>query len=150
MRGRLPISGLVPPLFACAALVALAGCGSGGRYKNDPRPPAPIVITAAITPDRVSVSPAKFGAGPISLVVTNQTEKSQRLAISRAVNGSQQASGETGPINPHDTASLKADVDPGSYTVTVDGGSSSGNDIKPAKMRVGSERASAQNDLLQP
>jgi hypothetical protein len=132
---------------ACAALVALAGCGNSKTFKNDPRPPSPIVITAAILPDRVSVSPVHFGAGPISLVITNQTETSQRLTIQKAVNGQQQASGETGPINPHDTASLKADVDPGDYSVTVAGSS---GDIKPAKMTVGPERPSAQNDLLQP
>lgn len=146
MRGRPAISGLAAPCCAAAAVAALAGCGNGGTFKNNPRPPAPIVITAAITPTSVAVSPAKFGAGPISLVVTNQTERSQRLAISQLVNGGQQRIGETGPINPNDTASLKSDLDPGSYTVTADGGPG----IKPAKVHVGHERPSAQNDLLQP
>jgi hypothetical protein len=145
MRGRLDTSRLVVPGAVCAAALAMLGCGSGSSYKNQPRPPSPIVITAAIVPGQVSVSPTHFGAGPISLVVTNQTEKSQRLTIAREVNGQLQQSGETGPINPHDTASLKADVDPGSYRVSVDGGG-----IKPAKLNVGKQRPSAQNDLLQP
>jgi hypothetical protein len=145
MRGRLDTSGLVVPGAVCAAALVMLGCGSGGTYKNQPRPPAPIVITAAITPGQVSVSPTHFGAGPISLVITNQTQKSQRLTIARQVNGQLQQTGETGPINPQDTASLKADVDPGSYTVSVDGGG-----VKPAKLRIGKQRASAQNDLLQP
>jgi hypothetical protein len=147
MRGRLVSWRFVGLSAASLATVALSACGNDKTFKNNPRPPSPIVITAAILPDRVAVSPAHFGAGPISLVVTNQTETSQRLAIARAVNGSQQASGETGPINPHDTASLKADVDPGEYTVKVD---SSSDGIKPAKLRVGVQRPSAQNDLLQP
>jgi hypothetical protein len=145
MRGRLERSRLAVPGALCAVALVVAGCGNSGTYKNQPRPPSPIVITAAITPGQVSVSPTRFGAGPISLVVTNQTHKSQRLTISREVNGQLQRDSETGPINPNDTASLKADVDPGSYTVAVDG-----NDIKPAKLQVGKERASAQNDLLQP
>ena len=146
MRGPLATSRLVVPCAAFAAVAgAVSGCGNDDQYKNTPRPPSPIVITAAITPDRVSVSPTKFGAGPISLVVTNQTGKSQQLKLAKRVNGQEQANGETGPISPHDTASLKADVEPGDYTVSVDGAS-----IKPADLRVGEERASAQNDLLQP
>jgi hypothetical protein len=145
MRGPLDRSRLAAPALALAAAAFVVGCGSSGTYKNRPRPASPIVITAAITPDTVSVSPKNFGAGPITLVVTNQTEKSQRLTLSRQVNGQPQANGETGPINPHDTASLKADVDPGDYTVSVDG-----NSIEPAKLTVGEERKSAQNDLLEP
>ena len=146
MRGPLDRSRLAAPAFALAATAAFAtGCGGSDTYKNQPRPPSPIVITAAITPDSVSVSPKNFGAGPITLVVTNQTEKSQRLTLARQVNGQSQANGETGPINPNDTASLKADVDPGDYTVSVDGDA-----IEPAKLTVGEERKSAQNDLLEP
>ncbi len=147
MRGGSAISRVVLSGAACAAVLAVAGCGGSKSYKNEPRPASPIVVTAAITPDGVSVSPRKFGAGPISLVVTNQTEKSQRLTLARQVNGQTQANGETGPINPHDTASLKADVDPGDYTVSVD---ESGSAIKPAQVEVGEPRASAQNDLLEP
>ena len=55
--------------------LALGGCGSSSAdYKNDPRPPSPIVITGYIDDQRVSVSPRSLGAGPISLIVTNQTE----------------------------------------------------------------------------
>jgi hypothetical protein len=145
MRGPLDPSRAGAPFVALVASVVIAGCGGSDTYKNNPRPASPIVITAAITPKGVSVSPTHFGAGPISLVVTNQTESSQRLTIAREVNGQQQPNGETGPINPHDTASLKADVDPGDYTVSVDG-----NSIKPAKLTVGEKRKSAQNDLLEP
>jgi len=43
------------------------------------------------------------------------------------------------------TASLKADLNPGSYQVHVKGGG-----IRPASVTVGRERESAQNELLQP
>jgi len=140
MRSALRIS-------AAVAVVAVAGCGSSGSYKNEPRPPAPLVITAAILPDKVSVSPAHFGAGPVSLVVANETDASQQIKIVRSVNGQTQdlPPDQTGPINPHDTASLKADIDPGDYIVKV-----VATGIKPAKVSVGPKRASAQNQLLQP
>jgi len=130
---------------ALCAVLAVTGCGGGHSYKNTPRPPQTLVITAAILPDKVSVSPSRFGAGPISLTVANETEASQRVSIVRRVNGQEQANEQTGPINPHDTATLKADVDRGAYVIRVEG-----DRIAPATVSVGTRRRSAQNDLLQP
>jgi hypothetical protein len=130
---------------ASAALIAVTGCGNDASYKNDPRPPTTIVIAAAILPDKVSVSPAEFGAGPISLTVANETDASQRISIVKQVNGQPQANEQTGPINPHDTATLKADVDEGEYEIRVEG-----ENIAPARVTVGAPRESAQNELLQP
>jgi hypothetical protein len=133
---------VVPSLALAGALVA--GCGASNDYKNEPRPPAPIVITASINKNQVAVSPKRFGAGPITLIVTNQTGASQELTVE--VNSGQAGfKGRTGPINPRDTGQLKADLARGTYSVHVDG-----NSIRPAQLTVGRERASAQNDLLQP
>lgn len=133
------------PIVIGVAAVALAGCGNDSSYKNDPRPAKTIVIAAAILPDKVSVSPTQFGAGPISLTVANETDASQRISIVRKVNGQPQANEQTGPINPHDTATLKADVDEGEYEIRVEGES-----IAAARITVGGPRESAQNELLQP
>ncbi len=134
-------------VLVIATVGALVGCGSGADYTNDPRPPSPIVLTASIDDQRVSVSPQRFGAGPISLIVTNQTSTSQSVTLESA---GKAGSGpgikqQTAPISPQDTATLKADVSPGRYTVHV-----GGDGIAAARLRVGPERASAQNDLLQP
>jgi hypothetical protein len=132
---------------AIVAAIVLAGCGATADSRTDPRPPAPIVLTASISDQRVSVSPRSFGAGPISLIVTNQTKTSQRVTL-ESVEKAGQGPGlkqETAPINPRDTATLKADVDPGRYSVHV-----AGDAIAAAALRVGPERKSAQNDLLQP
>ena len=132
---------------AIAAAVVLVGCGDSADSRTDPRPPAPIVLTASISDQRVSVSPRRFGAGPISLIVTNQTESAQRVTL-ESVDAAGQGPGlkqETAPISPRDTATLKADVDPGRYSVHV-----AGDAIAAAALRVGPERKSAQNDLLQP
>lgn len=129
--------------LAGAAVLAATGCGSSGHYKNELRPPAPIVLTAAISKDRVSVSPSKFGAGPVSLVITNLTDSAQQVTFESA--GSKNVLQQTGPINPSDTATLKVDVPSGDLVVRV-----AGNRIKAAKLAVGPQRKSAQNDLLQP
>jgi hypothetical protein len=134
-------------LSAIAAALALAGCGATADSRTDPRPPAPIVLTASISDQRVSVSPRRFGAGPISLIVTNQTKTAQRVTL-ESVEKAGQGPGlkqETAPISPLDTATLKATVNPGRYSVHV-----AGDAIAPASLRVGPERPSAQNDLLQP
>jgi hypothetical protein len=134
----------VLPGVAVAAML-VAGCGGGTDYKNEDRPAAPIVVTASISKDAVSVSPKKFGAGPITLIVTNQTSASQRLTLEIS-SGAAGFKGQTGPINPRDTAQLKADLDKqGTYAVHADG-----NSIRAARLVVGKARPSAQNDLLQP
>jgi len=144
---RMRRSGAMALPSAIAAAIVLAGCGATADSRTDPRPPAPIVLTASISDQRVSVSPRRFGAGPISLIVTNQTETAQRVTL-ESVDAAGQGPGlkqETAPISPRDTATLKADVDPGRYSVHV-----AGDAITAAALRVGPERKSAQNDLLQP
>lgn len=135
----------IAAVAGAVSLLTAAGCGSDKSYKNDPRPPTTIVISAAILPTKVSISPARFGAGPISLTVANETDASQRVSIVRKINGQNQANEQTGPINPHDTATLKAEVDEGSYEIRVEG-----DGIQPARFTVGTQRKSAQNELLQP
>jgi hypothetical protein len=132
--------------LALGALVA-AGCGSGKDYANDPRPPSPIVITSSITENRVLVSPSEFGAGPITLVIANQTATSHRVTLrTDEVGGSSTAiHQETAPINPHDTASLKANLDPGTYVIEADG-----NGIRAGRLEVGPPRPSSQDKLLEP
>jgi hypothetical protein len=132
--------------IAAAALLGAAGCGEDDDYANEERPPAPIVVTAAITKSGVSVSPAEFGAGPINLIVTNQTGTSQQVTLETSDTSSGPGiTQSTGPINPRDTATLKADVPTGSYRVSVGGGG-----VDAATLEVGAERPSAQNELLQP
>jgi hypothetical protein len=134
--------------LAVAGALALGGCGgSSADYTNDPRPPGPIIITGYIDDQHVSVSPRTLGAGPISLIVTNQTGASQRVTLETAgATGSGPGIKQvTAPISPQDTATLKVDVKPGRYSVHV-----AGDAIRAARLRVGPERESAQNDLLQP
>ena len=131
-------------MASTGASLAVAACGDDTSYSDARRPPAPIVITASINQGRVAVSPKRFGAGPVDLVITNQTDAAQQFTFetSGAAAGFRQ---QTGPINPKDTATLNADLSPGKVVVRVQG-----DGIAPARLTVGRERASAQDDLLQP
>jgi hypothetical protein len=124
-----------------------AACGEEDDYPNNARPPSPVVVSAAVTDNRVSVSPRELGAGPVDLIVTNQTERAQEITLETdEIGGSGPGIQQrTGPINPGDTASLKANLEQGTYRVAVDG-----QNIRAAALNVGEERESAQNELLQP
>lgn len=134
---------LIAGALAGGVAVAAVGCGGEEDYQNKLRPPALFVVTAAIAPDRVSVSPRKFGAGPISLIVTNQTRSTQQVTLQSSGAGS--ALQQSGPINPQDTATLQADVPRGTYELKVNGAG-----IRPAVLMVGAKRPSSQNTLLLP
>jgi len=135
-------------LLATSALSALPLIACGDRdYARRARPPVPVQLTGVITSGQVTVSPDSVGAGPIRLIVSNQTGASQQVTLESdgeagAGPGVRQ---QTAPINPRDTASLSAEVDPGRYRVAVEG-----DGIEAATVQVGAQRASAQNEVLQP
>ena len=136
------------PIIALLASALVVGCGgSGGDYENEPRPPSPINVTARVGDDDVSVSPKEFGAGPISLIISNQTDTEQELTFETDELGGDEpglAPQSTGPIRPRGTATIKVDVREGTYVLRAESG------IGEATVRVGAPRPSAQNELLQP
>jgi hypothetical protein len=135
-------------LLAAAALCCgVAGCGGGSDYKNAPRPPAPINITAAITDKRVILSPTTFGAGPIVVTVSNQSGAAQTLTFeTHELGGSSPGlRRSTASIAPQATGTLQVDVRKGTYQVKAASGG-----IRPATVEVGPPRKTAQQDLLQP
>jgi hypothetical protein len=140
--------------FLTVVAVALAGCGSTKTFANLPRPPTPIDLTVYINDARVSVSPNSIGAGPVNFIVTNQSSKTQTLAIENPTTGRPVAN--TGPINPQGTAQVTVDFKPGDYSVAT--GPSGQTDaqlaqptaIHPAALHIGRERPNADNVLLQP
>lgn len=142
MRTRLAIA------LTGAMALAASGCGTDEDYANKLRPPAPILMSATITPARVTVSPSKTGAGPVTVVVTNLTGSSQTVTFESADSPGSSTPGirqQTGPINPQDTATLQAQVEPGTYSVKV-----AGEQVAPATVVIGPERSSSQNDLMLP
>ena len=134
-------------MLAAGAASALAGCGGGGEdYANKPRPATPINVTAAISDKKISISPKRFGAGPVVIIVSNQTTKEQTLTLQTDELGGTQPGMKqtTDPIAPRGTGTLKSDMREGSYALSVRNGPS------PASLEVGPPRKSAQDTLLEP
>lgn len=132
-------------VLGCAVLLTTAGCGDDGSYANNPRPPAPLTVTASVTPTGVSVSPARIGAGPIMLIVANLTRSSQVVSVTPVTaSGGDAAAVTTGPINPQGTAVLQYDALQGEYQVRGEHG------VAGTVLRVGAPRPSAQGQLLLP
>jgi hypothetical protein len=130
--------------LALAAVFGLAACGQADDHANRERPPASINVTAAIIDGRINVSPASFGAGPIRLIVTNQTETDQSVTF--ATGGGDPGITETSDsINPSGTTTMEVEVPEGDYAISAEDGA-----IKPASVTVGAPRPSAQDQLLQP
>ena len=140
-RRALATAGLLVPAILASA------CGSGEDYANKPRPPAPVNVTANITDQRVAVSPKRLGAGPIVLIIANQSSESQEVTLEtdEVASGEPGIRQKTSPLNPRGTAELKIDVPEGQYKLSV-----GSEDVRPAALMVEGERESAQNELLQP
>jgi hypothetical protein len=123
---------------ASLAAVAVAGCGAASN-PNDPRPPAQLEVSASVNPDKVQISPDKFGAGVVNITVANLSGS----PITFSVDGPKKAS--TPEIQPGAPDYLKMNLTQGTYQATV------GNSkIKPATIKVGPGRPSSQNQLLLP
>lgn len=133
-------------LMACVLLTG-AGCGSTSDYKNRPRLPAPIVLGTSIASTRISVSPSRFGAGPVLLVITNQSPAARSLTLQTdEINGSKSGLTQTtSAISPQGTAQLSAVLREGRYRVRVDDSA-----VRAAELVVGPARPSAQDQVLQP
>ena len=134
-------------LLIAGTACALAGCGDSGKdYANKPRPAAPINVTAAISDKQISISPKEFGAGPVVIIVSNQTGSEQTVTLqTEELGGSQPGTKQsTDPIATRGTGTLKADLREGSYALSVKNGP------KPAMVEVGPDRKSAQDTLLEP
>jgi hypothetical protein len=135
--------------FALAAggLLGLGACGAPAERSNDERPPAPINVTAALIDGHLQVSPRSFGAGPIRLLVTNQTKDARTITLQTDETGGSEPGlrRKTGPISPAGTATLAVDVREGDYRLSANGG-----DIDAVALKVGPARPSAQGDLSLP
>jgi hypothetical protein len=125
----------------CVLALVLSACGGGNDNRNEKRPPVPINISVELGANRVTATPAKFGAGPIALLVSNQSAASQTLTIDGP-----RVRQSVGPINPQDTATLKVTVEPGEFTLAADEASG----VRAAKLTVGPKRPSGQSNLLLP
>ena len=131
--------------FALAAVLGVAGCGADEGHPSRERPPTSINVTAAIADGRINVSPRRFGAGPVRLIVSNQTRSAQSLTFETAGDDSG-VTQTSAPITPSGgTGTLEVDVAEGDYEITAS------DDETSAPRRASAHGgASAQNELLLP
>jgi len=139
-RGNLLTAALTAAL--CAALVA--GCGSDD-FERRPRPPDAIELTGVIQPEKVTVSPNRFGGGPVRLTISNQTDEAHTVTLE-----GESINERVGPINPLDTATIQASVPPGDYEVRAGSPQAVVREIAPATLEVGPRRPDSNDQLLQP
>ena len=132
MRGRCAVAGLV------VATVLAAGCGAED-FPNDPRPPAPVELSAKIDDRNVVVVPDRIGAGLASFTISNQSEDAVQLTF----DGPNSAA--TDEIPAGGLGRVQFELETGDYSIDP-----SVPTINPGTMTVGAKRPSAQNDLLLP
>jgi hypothetical protein len=131
-----------------AAMFIVAGCGSTHGYANANRPPAPLNVAVNLTDQRISISPARIGAGPVVLLIANESTASHDLTLtppSGSNNSCVASEASSGPINPQGVARVQVNVVEGDCVLGVEDGG-----LPPTRLKVGPERTSSQDDLLQP
>jgi hypothetical protein len=133
---------------ACAGLAVvaalMAGCGEDD-FKNEARAPVRLALTGVIQDDKVTVSPAKIGAGPVEITISNQTDSIRTITLE-----GESVIEREGPVQPGATATIQKTLEPGSYEVRAGSKRALRKEIQPAVLTIGKERANSNNDLLLP
>ncbi len=161
-RGRARAAAIAGLVGTTALL--LGGCGES-RHANDQRPQVSTRVSITINPDEVIVQPLKIAMGPekfqeipqneehpepplknskgsldVTFVAANQTSTDVRLRI----RGEAMPKPQT--VYARSPGSFQVDLPTGSYTISAIGLP----EARPARLTVGSYRASSQNDVLTP
>jgi hypothetical protein len=126
------------------AAALLAGCG-GDDFKNEARAPVRLALTGVIQNDKVTVSPAKIGAGPVEITISNQTDSVRIVMLEGETIKEKQ-----GPVQPGDTTTIQRTLEPGSYEVRAGSEKAVRKEIQPAVLTIGKKRKNSNNDLLLP
>lgn len=129
-------------LVIVAALIA--GCGEDD-FKREARAPVRLALTGVIQDDKVTVSPAKIGAGPVEITISNQTDSTRTITLEGESITEQQ-----GPVPPGDTGTIQKTLEPGSYEVRAGSEKAVRKEIQPAVLTIGRERGNANNEVLLP
>ncbi len=122
----------------------MAGCGEDD-FKNEARAPVRLALTGVIQADKVTVSPAKIGAGPVEITISNQTDSVRTVTLE-----GESITERQGPVQPGDTTTIQRTLEPGSYEVRAGSKTAVRKEIQPAVLTIGKERANSNNDLLLP
>jgi hypothetical protein len=135
-------SGALASGIALAAGI-LAGCGGGQNFADKPRPPAPLYLTGVITSSGVTVSPNRVGAGPVVILVSNQTQAAHTLTL----DGGSIEPVRTNLIGPTDTGTIQTTLAPGTYTVKAGSTKAVTKELPPAHLVIGKQRADSNDQV---
>ena len=131
-------------LLLAGAPAAATGCGKKD-FANTPRPAPPVELTGVIRDREVTISPAKVGAGPVQITISNQTNAAHTLTLE-----GETLSERVGPVNPQGTGTIQKTLKPGRYEVTAGSARAVPHEIRPARLTIGKERPNSSNEVLQP
>jgi hypothetical protein len=147
-------------------MVAVAGCGGGEKFKNEPRPPIATQLTGVITDEEITVSPdvvplppekgqqeaSRELDTPIILVISNQTQEPHSVTLTGKTRDGRPVAANTPPINPLDTAQIQETLPPGTYEVKAGSAKAvnPGEEIAAAKLTVNPNRQTSSDDVLLP
>ena len=129
-------------LAVAAAIVA--GCGEED-FKNEARAPVREALTGVIQDDKVTVSPARLGAGPVEITISNQTKADHTVTLE-----GESIVEREGPVEPGATVTIQKTLAQGSYEVKAGSEKAVPREIRPAILKIGKERKNSNNDLLLP
>lgn len=134
-------------VILATATVLTAGCGESDRRTNLPRPAPLVNMTAAVQDGVIRVSPTSVGAGQIVLIVSNQSDRPQRVTFATdELGGTRGGRTASTPVIPAKaTGRLTIDAREGRYAVSV-----RDKAIRQARVFVGPPRESGQNQVLLP
>ena len=122
----------------------VAGCGDED-FKNEPRSPKLLELSGVIQDDEVTVSPAKIGAGPVQITISNQTDNVRTITLE-----GESITEQGGPVQPGGTGTIQKTLEPGSYEVRAGSEKAVKQEIRPAVLEIGKKRANSNNELLLP
>jgi hypothetical protein len=134
-------------LLGGLTILGVTACGGGSSFKDKPRPPVPVELSGVITDKSVSVEPKHLGAGPVNLVISNQSGRSHTVTLE---GGPHNTTAQVGPINPLDTGRIQETLEPGTYTVKAGSSQAAATEIPPATLEIGPKRPSSSGTVLLP
>jgi hypothetical protein len=143
MRSTVTPSPVRTALVALGLSLSVFGCGrvDQDQKPSGTRPPVTAQASAAITDRDVGVSPGRLGAGPVRIVVTNQSGSSTALVLRKSSGGS--VARTRTAVAPGTAATIQADLSPGRWTLSASRG-------RTTVLRVGARRGSGDDALLLP
>ena len=135
-------------MLLCASaigVVALGGCGGDDGFENKPRPAVPLQLTGVITEEGVTVSPDRVGAGPIILLISNQT-----AALAHDHARGRGRARHRRPGEPARHRELQQTLQQGTYEVRAGSEQAVPKEIRAAKLEIGQPRKSSSGEVCCP